>query len=47
MPGCFREPIEEIGRFNGLRMRTPGMASRVYSALGVDARMLPGGEIFP
>lgn len=47
MTGWFREPIEDIGQLNGLRMRIPGLAGRVYSALGVDARVLPGGEIFP
>jgi len=47
MTGWFREPIEDIGQLNGLRMRVPGLAGKVYSALGVDARVLPGGEIFP
>jgi TRAP-type mannitol/chloroaromatic compound transport system substrate-binding protein len=28
-------------------MRIPGMAGQVYASLGVDARLLPGGEIFP
>jgi TRAP-type mannitol/chloroaromatic compound transport system substrate-binding protein len=28
-------------------MRIPGLAGRVYQALGVDVRLLPGGEIFP
>ncbi|UDM06213.1 TRAP transporter substrate-binding protein DctP [Halomonas sp. NyZ770] len=47
MTGWFREPIEDIGQLNGLRMRIPGLAGKVYAALGVDARVLPGGEIFP
>jgi TRAP-type mannitol/chloroaromatic compound transport system substrate-binding protein len=46
MTGWFREPIEDIGQLNGLRMRIPGLAGQVYSSLGVDARVLPGGEIF-
>lgn len=47
MTGWFREPIEDIGQLNGLRMRIPGLAGKVYASLGVDARVLPGGEIFP
>ncbi|MCC5985247.1 MAG: ABC transporter substrate-binding protein [Rhodobacteraceae bacterium] len=47
MTGWFREPVEDIGQLNGLRMRIPGLAGRVYAALGVDTRLLPGGEIFP
>jgi TRAP-type mannitol/chloroaromatic compound transport system substrate-binding protein len=47
MTGWFREPVESVEDFKGLRMRIPGLASQVYGALGVDARVLPGGEIFP
>lgn len=47
MTGWFREPIEDVSQFQGLRMRIPGLAARVYGELGVDARVLPGGEIFP
>ncbi|MBD3897527.1 TRAP transporter substrate-binding protein DctP [Halomonas sp. ML-15] len=47
MTGWFREPIEDVNQLNGLRMRIPGLAGQVYAALGVDARVLPGGEIFP
>ncbi|WP_029031014.1 TRAP transporter substrate-binding protein [Salinarimonas rosea] len=47
MTGWFREPIESVEDLNGLRMRIPGLASRIYGELGVDARLLPGGEIFP
>lgn len=47
MTGWFRKPIESVNDLKGLRMRIPGLASRVYGALGVDARVLPGGEIFP
>jgi len=28
-------------------MRIPGLAGQVYSSLGVDVKVLPGGEIFP
>jgi TRAP-type mannitol/chloroaromatic compound transport system substrate-binding protein len=47
MTGWFRKPIEKVEDFNGLKMRIPGLASRVYQKLGVDVRLLPGGEIFP
>lgn len=47
LAGWFREPITELSQLNGLRMRIPGLAGQVYRALGVDARVLPAGEIFP
>ena len=47
MTGWFREPIEDVSQLQGLRMRIPGLAGQVYASLGVDARVLPGGEIFP
>lgn len=47
MTGWFREPIETVEDFRGLVMRIPGLAGRVYATLGVDVRLLPGGEIFP
>lgn len=47
MTGWFREPVEDLGQLNGLRMRIPGLAGRVYTSLGVDTRLLPGGEISP
>ena len=47
MTGWFRKPIEKVEDFNGLKMRIPGLASRVYQKLGVVVRLLPGGEIFP
>ena len=47
MTGWFRKPIEKVEDFKGLKMRIPGLAGRVYQQLGVDVRLLPGGEIFP
>jgi TRAP-type mannitol/chloroaromatic compound transport system substrate-binding protein len=47
MTGWFREPITSVEQFNGLKMRIPGLAGKVYATLGVDVRLLPGGEIFP
>jgi TRAP-type mannitol/chloroaromatic compound transport system substrate-binding protein len=47
MTGWFRKPIEKAEDFRGLKMRIPGLAGKVYSNLGVDVKLLPGGEIFP
>jgi len=47
MTGWFKKPIETVDDFKGLKMRIPGLAGRVYKELGVDVRLLPGGEIFP
>ncbi|MGE5145216.1 MAG: TRAP transporter substrate-binding protein [Candidatus Eiseniibacteriota bacterium] len=47
MTGWFRKPIEKVDDLKGLKMRIPGLAGKVYSQLGVDVKLLPGGEIFP
>ena len=47
MTGWFRKPVESIDDFKGLKMRIPGLAGKVYAALGVEVKLLPGGEIFP
>jgi TRAP-type mannitol/chloroaromatic compound transport system substrate-binding protein len=47
MTGWFRKPIKTIKDFNGLRMRIPGLAGKVYEKVGVSVKLLPGGEIFP
>jgi TRAP-type mannitol/chloroaromatic compound transport system substrate-binding protein len=47
MTGWFRKEINSVDDFNGLKMRIPGLAGKVYGALGVDVKLLPGGEIFP
>jgi TRAP-type mannitol/chloroaromatic compound transport system substrate-binding protein len=47
MTGWFKKPISTVDDFKGLKMRIPGLAGRVYKELGVDVRLLPGGEIFP
>lgn len=45
--GWFREPIESLSDFDGLNIRMPGLAGDIYEAIGANARLLPGGEIFP
>src|SRR3546814_546952 len=47
MTGWFREPISSIQDLDGLKMRIPGLAGQVYADLGVNVKLLPGGEIFP
>ena len=47
MTGWFKREIKSAKDFNGLKMRIPGLAGKVYATLGVDVKLLPGGEIFP
>ncbi|MBX6369545.1 MAG: TRAP transporter substrate-binding protein [Rhodospirillales bacterium] len=47
MTGWFRKPIQSVEDLKGLKMRIPGLAGKVYASLGVDVKLLPGGEIFP
>ncbi|MEK6594612.1 MAG: TRAP transporter substrate-binding protein DctP [Pseudomonadota bacterium] len=47
MTGWFKKEIKSAADFKGLKMRIPGLAGKVYATLGVDVKLLPGGEIFP
>ena len=47
MTGWFKKEIKSVNDFKGLKMRIPGLAGKVYAQLGVDVKLLPGGEIFP
>lgn len=47
MTGWFNKEINSVADLDGLKMRIPGLAGRGYARLGVDVRLLPGGEIFP
>ncbi|MGF1528279.1 MAG: TRAP transporter substrate-binding protein [Candidatus Competibacterales bacterium] len=47
MTGWFKKPINSLEDLQGLRMRIPGLAGRAYAKIGVDVKLLPGGEIFP
>jgi TRAP-type mannitol/chloroaromatic compound transport system substrate-binding protein len=47
MGGWFRNEIRSLADLKGLKMRIPGLAGKVYANLGVDVKVLPGGEIFP
>ncbi len=47
MTGWFNKEINSIKDMKGLRMRIPGLAAEAYSRIGVEVKVLPGGEIFP
>jgi TRAP-type mannitol/chloroaromatic compound transport system substrate-binding protein len=47
MTGWFKKEINTVADLKGLKMRIPGLAGKVYANLGVDVKVLPGGEIFP
>jgi len=46
MGGWFREEINTLADFNGLKMRIPGLGGDVMSKLGVNVQVLPGGEVY-
>ncbi len=46
MGGWFKNQIASVSDLNGLKMRIPGLGGKVMSALGVNAQVLPGGEVF-
>jgi len=47
VPLVVGEPIESLADFNNLNIRMPGLGGDIYNAIGANARLLPGGEIFP
>jgi TRAP-type mannitol/chloroaromatic compound transport system substrate-binding protein len=47
MTGWFKKEIKTLDDLKGLKMRVPGLAGKVLASLGVDVKVLPGGEIFP
>ncbi|HET6568393.1 MAG TPA: TRAP transporter substrate-binding protein [Rhodothermales bacterium] len=47
MGGWFRREINSAADLKGLKMRIPGMGGRVMDALGVNAQVIAGGEIYP
>ena len=46
MGGWFRQEINTVSDLNGLSMRIPGFGGEVMKKLGVNAQVLPGGEIY-
>ena len=47
MTGWFNKEIKSLEDMQGLRLRIPGLAAKAYARIGVDVKLLPGGEIFP
>lgn len=47
MTGWFNKEINSLEDMQGLRLRIPGLAAKAYARIGVDVKLLPGGEIFP
>jgi TRAP-type mannitol/chloroaromatic compound transport system substrate-binding protein len=47
MGGWFKKPFESAEDLKGLKFRIPGLAGKIYSQVGVNVVLLPGGEIFP
>ncbi len=46
MTGWFNREIRLTSDLKGLKMRIPGLAAEIYKQLGVDTKLIPGGEIF-
>ncbi len=47
MTGWFKKPVHSLKDFNGLKMRIPGLGGKIYKEIGVNVKLLGGGEIFP
>ncbi|MDA0684297.1 MAG: TRAP transporter substrate-binding protein [Bacteroidetes bacterium] len=47
MGGWFRERVDTLSDFGGLKMRIPGFGGQVMAELGVNVQVLSGGEIYP
>ena len=47
MTGWFRKEIKTVDDLKGVKMRIPGLAGRVYKALGVDLRLIARAKSFP
>ncbi|MGH6693413.1 MAG: TRAP transporter substrate-binding protein, partial [Gammaproteobacteria bacterium] len=45
--GWFREPIETLDDFKGLKMRFFGLGAKVVGKLGVSTQLLAGADIYP
>lgn len=44
--GWFRNPIDTVDQFRGLKIRMPGLGGEMVQKLGATSVLLPGGEIF-
>ena len=46
MGGWFKQQVQTIADFKGLRMRVPGLGGKILQRLGVEIQSLPGDRIF-
>jgi TRAP-type mannitol/chloroaromatic compound transport system substrate-binding protein len=44
--GWYRNPLESLDDFNGLKIRFAGLGGKVLQQLGASVTMMPGGELF-
>ena len=47
MGGWFRNEVNKLDDFKGLKMRIPGLGGQVMARLGAVPQALPGGDIYP
>jgi len=47
MGGWFRNPVNKLEDFKGLKMRIPGLGGQVMARIGAVPQALPGGDIYP
>jgi TRAP-type mannitol/chloroaromatic compound transport system substrate-binding protein len=47
MGGWFRNPVNVLEDFKGLKMRIPGLGGQVMARIGAVPQALPGGDIYP
>jgi TRAP-type mannitol/chloroaromatic compound transport system substrate-binding protein len=47
MGGWFRNPVNKLDDFKGLKMRIPGLGGQVMARIGAVPQALPGGDIYP
>jgi TRAP-type mannitol/chloroaromatic compound transport system substrate-binding protein len=47
MGGWFRNPVNVMEDFKGLKMRIPGLGGQVMARIGAVPQALPGGDIYP
>lgn len=46
MAGWFKKPLAKVEDLKGLKIRMPGLASKIYSRLGAKPVLLAGGEVY-
>jgi TRAP-type mannitol/chloroaromatic compound transport system substrate-binding protein len=44
--GWFRQPIDSLADFQGIRFRAAGVAGEIVTEFGASVTMLPGGELY-